>query len=261
MALCPFATVRLLPPSSPSHSTRRIRPTQVIAHSIGDPGATADDLYRFWAGAGSTGESSHFFVAASGEITQFVDTEVECFASLAANHRTDGTGAVAFESEDIGDPDSEPWTPAAVASIIRLVLWLVHVHPDIARRQCRAPADPGLGHHSMWGYNTRAEPTKNPWTRALGKTCPGMARIPQWQHTIIPAVLAGQTPEDDMPSIDEVRKVVREEIATALGRRYDKGADTPREALAEIDKIPGVLAKLTADVAEIKATLTKPAAG
>lgn len=200
MAICPFATVKLLPASSPSHSTQRITATQIIAHSIGDAGATAQNLYDFWSGAGSDGNSSHFFVTKGGGVWQFVDTAYECYASLNANRRSDGTGAIAFESEDVGDPDTEPWTPAAVAAITRLCLWLIQVHPGIAKRECRTPVDPGLGYHSMWGYNTAADPTRNPWTRARGKTCPGLARIPQWRHTIVPAVLTGQPVPTPVPT-------------------------------------------------------------
>lgn len=219
MAICPFATVKLLPPGSPSYDTQRIAATQIIAHSIGDPGATAQNLYDFWSGAGSDGNSSHFFVTKAGGVWQFVDTAYECYASLNANRRSDGTGAIAFESEDVGDPDTEPWTPAAVAAITRLCLWLIQVHPGIAKRECRTPVDPGLGYHSMWGYNTPANPTRNPWTRAYGKTCPGVARIPQWQHTIVPAVLAGHSPGGTMaldPDVKAAFDGVNNNIGTAV---------------------------------------------
>jgi hypothetical protein len=70
--------------------------------------------------------------------------------------------AISIETEDNGDPDHFPWSPAQLASLRWLHAKLRAVHPTIPRRRCPSPAGGGLGHHSMWG-------APSPWTPVAGK--------------------------------------------------------------------------------------------
>lgn len=175
MARCPFAVWRPLPESG---SQPLITATQAILHSAVDaPGPTS--LYPYFARADVTLES-HFFIKLDGTIEQYIDTSHSADANRWANER-----AVSIETEDEGNPDQRPWTPAQIRSIGRLLDWLCDTHP-IPRRACTAWDAPGIGYHSMWG-------APSPWTPAKGKTCPGAARIRQFP-SIIQAVRLAAVP-------------------------------------------------------------------
>jgi hypothetical protein len=148
--------------------------TQAILHSAVDaPGRTS--LYGFF--SSSTNLESHFWIYNDGTIEQYIDTSRTADANYHANVR-----AISIETEDDGDPNRRPWTTAQVASIKRLLDWICATHPKVARRQCPAWDQPGIGWHSMWGAPSH-------WTPARGKTCPGTIRIPQARN-IIAAIAA-----------------------------------------------------------------------
>jgi hypothetical protein len=167
VARCPFALWRPLPENS---TEPRIKPTQFILHSAVDaPGAT--DLRRYFARADVTVES-HFWVRLDGTLEQFLDTERQADANRTANVR-----AVSVETEDDGKPDTTPWTPAQVATLVRLGVWLHKTH-GIPPRVCPHHDAPGVGYHTLFG-------APGPWTPSRGKTCPGRVRIGQ-----VPGIVA-----------------------------------------------------------------------
>lgn len=199
MALCPFAVQKLLPESG---TQPKIVPRIAIMHSAAGRGS----LYRFFLERSVL--ESHFWIGDDGTIEQYMDTERRADANLKAN-----PFAVSIETESSVEA-AERWTPAAAASLVRLLDWLCDVHP-IPRRQCDRWDGAGLGWHIMFG-------APGPWT-PVAKSCPGRARVPQARDEIIPAV-AGQHPttpdteDDDMALTDDDKAWIKAEIEAASQR-------------------------------------------
>jgi len=181
MAICPFAAWKPLPAN-----TKQVRmvPRVAILHTAVDaPGDT--DLYGWFK---QSGLESHFFVHNDGRVTQYMDTAVIAEANYRAN-----SFAVSIETEDDGNPRATPWSPVMLKTIIKLLDWLCTTH-NIPRRQCDRWDGSGIGWHSMWGINTRAQPNLNWWTTAIGKDCPGAPRIRQMTSLVLPALSVAATP-------------------------------------------------------------------
>ncbi|HEV8653095.1 MAG TPA: N-acetylmuramoyl-L-alanine amidase [Actinomycetes bacterium] len=219
----------------------KITPTAIIDHS--QVGST---LGTYWFFHDSTGVESHFSVrgirsgAQDGQIIQFMDTARRADANLAANDE-----AISIETEDgelvngtwVHDPNVQPWTRAQLESLRWLHDKLVEVHPTIPRRTATTPWDSprGLGYHSLPGINTFAHPDINPWTPALGKTCPGSVRISQWGLILLPAFLH---PEEEIDLTKQEFKEAWNEL-TAQGIIYgqDNWADAFRVYADKGDKL------------------------
>jgi hypothetical protein len=168
MAWCPFAVHK---PISKNRSV--ITPRAIIAHTAVSGAAS---LYGYFSGVG---DDSHFYIDSTGRIEQYVDTTRSAYANRNAN-----SFAVSIETWDNRDPARTPWTPAQVASLIRLNNWLADTHPTIPRRQITDPYGSGLGWHAMFG-------APSAWTSAAGKSCPGAPRIAQMRDVVIPAFISG----------------------------------------------------------------------
>jgi N-acetylmuramoyl-L-alanine amidase len=158
-----------------------ITPTTIIDHSIVGSAEGA------WLGFRDRSVlESHFIVHKSGLIWQLMDTGREADANLNANRF-----AISIETEDDGDPDTQPWTRAQMESLAWLHNRLVAVHPSIPRRLCPSEAGGGLGYHTLFG-------APSAWT-PVAKSCPGAVRKRQWRDELLPEFLAGQpVQEDDM---------------------------------------------------------------
>jgi len=182
MARYPDAMWKPLPENS---TQAKIVPTQFIAHTAVDaPGATK--LFDYFDNPG-VGVESHFWIPNKGRIVQGMDTEVQADANYKGNVR-----AISAETEDDGDPEANPWTKFQISSLIELGIWAVKEHniPPIL-----APAwdKPGFGWHSMWGFSDpirQIGPITSPWTKAMGKTCPGKVRAWQFRTKVMPEIAA-----------------------------------------------------------------------
>lgn len=207
----------------PENNTQpAITPTQIIVHTAVDS-VNLINLYDYFRQAG-VGAESHFWIRRNGTIYQGVDSEIRADANVSANRRPDGTGAISIETEDDGDPEGNPWTKAQMNAIIEVCKWAIRSHPRIEQRRCRNPTDPGLGWHSMWGYQDPINligPKRNPWTTAFGKTCPGKTRIRQHVTIIEPAVI-GSTIGGTMPVYPSFRISTMQNRLIELG--YSVGA-------------------------------------
>lgn len=192
MALYSGAELRLLPESA---TQREIVPRIIIDHTQAGTGS----LYGLWMGSGL---ESTLWVARSGLVEQYMDTEVQSDANLEANGwHEDGVyyGAVSIETENSPEAthaayrggegaaafNRDPWTPEQLEALIDLHAWLADTHRTILRQRCNAPTvgGSGLGYHSMWGTGP------SPWIpyKSRGKECPGRTRIAQWNETLLPA--------------------------------------------------------------------------
>ena len=193
MALCPFAAWRLIPPGS---SDPRIEPRVAILHV--DAG-NQPSLYDYFA-TRSGGIESHFHVRADGEIEQYRDTAWQADANNLANDF-----AVSIETQGYGDGE---WTPAQLASIKRLLLWLHEVHPSIRLAKVDRWDGAGIGYHTQFG-------APGAWT-PVAKSCPGPRRIQQFHDTIVPWLNAGAVPEeDDMPLNEDDKAWIKDQIDAA----------------------------------------------
>jgi N-acetyl-anhydromuramyl-L-alanine amidase AmpD len=185
MAIYPHGTAKLLPENG---TQRKINPTQVIVHSAVDaPGNTS--LYSYF-GRTDVVVESHFFVKLDGAVEQYIDTTVQADANYEANVR-----AISIETEDDGDPDHRPWSEAQLAALRELIHWLCLTH-DIPVQVCPAWDKPGVGYHTLFGA-----PSK--WTPAVGKTCPGKARIPQFHELLDWITPTPVAPPTVLPTLSE----------------------------------------------------------
>ena len=121
----------------------------VIHHSIV---GSAEGAYQYF--AGSTAVESHFIVKKNGYFWQCMSLGEQADANFRAN-----AFAGSIETEDNGHPDTDPWTPAQIDTLVWLSLEMRRLRPRIARRRCRTWDDAGLGYHTLFPQ----------WTNVPGK--------------------------------------------------------------------------------------------
>jgi flagellar capping protein FliD len=216
IARCDFAIWRPVPDNRTQPS---MRATQVIMHSMASPGTSPEELIRYWSQPGTPLES-HFIVGRDGRAWQLVDTGRSADANYRANRRPDGTGAISIETEDnIGNPDTLPWTRAQIDTLVRLALWAARVH-GVPRRRCPSPSSPGIGYHVMFG-------SPSDWT-PVSKTCPGTIRVRQFNQTVLPAIVAGTgggLSVADANSLERHLDVIQEKIERTFNQVNIKTGD------------------------------------
>jgi len=160
----------------------------VIHHSIV---GSAEGAFQYFAGA--TAIESTFIVKKSGYFWQCMSLGEQADANFRAN-----AFAGSIETEDNGHPDTDPWTPAQLDTLVWLSLEMRRLRPRIAHRKCRTWDDPGIGYHILFPRQ---------WTNVPGKTCPGAIRIRQWNQRVLPRYLAGQIEEDDDMTAEQARQL------------------------------------------------------
>ena len=151
----------------------------VIHHSIV---GSAEGAYQYF--RGSTAIESTFIVKKNGYFWQIMSLGEQADANFRAN-----AFAGSIETEDNGNPDTDPWTPAQLDTLVWLSLEMRRLRPQIARRKCRTWTDAGLGYHTLF---------PGQWTNVPGKTCPGAIRKRQWANNVLPRFLRGEIEEEDM---------------------------------------------------------------
>jgi hypothetical protein len=122
----------------------------VIHHSIV---GSAEGAYQYF--AGSTAIESHFIVKKNGYFWQCMSLGEQADANFRAN-----AFAGSIETEDNGHPDTDPWTPAQLDTLVWLSLEMRRLRPLIAHRKCRTWDDPGIGYHTLF---------PSQWTNVPGK--------------------------------------------------------------------------------------------
>jgi hypothetical protein len=232
-------------------SQPRITPTTIIDHSIVGSAEGAWLMFR-----DRSVLEAHFIVRKDGLIWQLMDTGRQADANLHANDF-----AVSIETEDDGDPDTQPWTRAQLESLAWLHNKLVAVHPSIPRRLCPSEAGGGLGYHTLFG-------APSAWT-PVAKSCPGAVRKRQWRELLLPAFIAGENlEEDDLPyteaqlteiayqgALDGHRRAAggsRDAVVSAWYERLEAKVDALEakvDALAQIELTPQQIVDLGKAVA------------
>jgi hypothetical protein len=160
----------------------------VIHHSIV---GSAEGAWQYF--ASGTAIESTFIVKKSGYFWQIMSLGEQADANFRAN-----AFAGSIETEDNGDPDTDPWTPAQIDTLVWLSLEMRRLRPAIARRKCRRWDDAGLGYHILF---------PNEWSNVPGKTCPGRIRIQQWERTVLPRYLGGPVEEDTDMTSEQARQL------------------------------------------------------
>jgi hypothetical protein len=161
-------------PVSPSRP-RRAKGRAVVFHVAA---SEATSLFGYFSTASV---DSHFYVARDGTIEQYVDTDLQAYASLAANAST-----ISVETQGgVTNPDGEPWTEAQVQSLARIARWAhdtegvpLTLMPD------SRPSSRGVGWHRL-GIDPWRITGGEVWSSSRGKLCPGAAKIGQ-----VPRVVA-----------------------------------------------------------------------
>jgi N-acetylmuramoyl-L-alanine amidase len=199
---CPFATAGLL--EKPGAPRPAIRPTQIVVHTMESTPTAADRLFRRADARGHAVGQSHFGIGRDGRIMQWIDTTARADATHRANRRADTTGAVAVTTEGHA---FQPWTETQLDALVKLHIWLMRAHPAIGHRVCRSAADPGLGHHTLFGA----------WT-TQDHNCPGPLRMAQWRETVAPRVLAAFGIRYADPTPDQLAEAFVTELAGKQGQ-------------------------------------------
>ena len=207
-----------------------IKPTTCIAHSIVGSGAGAWSYF-----ANSTSLESTNIILKSGALWQCMSRREQADANYRANDF-----AISTETEDDGNPNTDPWTPQQVDTLVWVTLEDIRDF-GIPRRVCPDWDAGGAGYHSMFGAPSQ-------WTPATGKTCPGTVRIRQWHEQVIPRILGTLQEDNDMPLNDDDKKFLASQVdrvhadfVTLL--RGETHASTARllEQLQETNRLLGLL--------------------
>ena len=112
-ASAPYGGVLKLLPEADTQPL--IRPVGIVHHTIVGSGAGAFYYFR-----DSTGVESHFIVLKSGMIWQLMSLRRTADAQVRGNLWTangEARGFISAETEDNGQPATDPWTPEQLASL------------------------------------------------------------------------------------------------------------------------------------------------
>jgi hypothetical protein len=146
--------------------------------------------------------NSHFYVNKAGVIEQMVDTDLQSWASMAANRTT-----ISVETQGgVTNPDGEPWTAAQVAALARICAW-AHATEGVplAVMPNSLPTSRGIGYHRL-GIDPWRIAGGETWSGSRGKLCPGAAKIAQIPQIIAAASGATPTPTP-APEVPDMRLV------------------------------------------------------
>ena len=160
--LCPFAVQKIIAPGS---NDPAIKPRAAILHVDAGNAESLEDYFRNRSG----GIESHFFIRANGGVEQYRDIYRQADANLDANDF-----AVSIETQGYGPGE---WSLQQLASIKRLLTWL-HTEAGIPLRKIQHWDGSGVGYHTLFG-------APGHWT-PVAKTCPGPARIRQFDRLLVP---------------------------------------------------------------------------
>lgn len=208
-----------------------ISPTTHIHHSIVGSGAGAWGFF-----ANSTSLESTNIVLKSGELWQCMSRREQADANYKAN-----AFAISTETEDNGNPNTDPWTPAQLDTLVWVTLQDIRDF-GVARRICPAWDGGGVGYHTLFGAPSQ-------WTPS-SKTCPGTVRIRQWNDIVIPRVL-GTLEEEDTVSAAEVIAWFKSEEGIRLLRKATWGGSG--------EEIPSIFG--TVNAAQVVEATAKAAQG
>lgn len=210
MAVMPGAIYRPVPAKGRG---RRIKGRGICLHVAASEGAS---LFGYFSTASS---DSHFYVRRDGTIEQYVDTDFVAYANVAGN-----ATLISVETQGgLTNADGEPWTPAQVAALGRLVRWAAAIDGfPIKPMPDSRPTSRGVGYHRL-GVKPWVVAGGELWSSAVGKVCPGAAKIAQVPN-VIAAALGGSVLEDDLPYTEaELTAIIQRAVANIQVPDRDQG--------------------------------------
>lgn len=181
-----------------------------------------DGTHAYFKKDGYKGTESHFGTGWDGTIVQWQDTAFTADANWRGS-----SNVISIENADHGgefprwntnSSDVPPFSPHQVESIARILVWC-HKEHGIPLRVIKntRKGQSGVGWHSQGVPGNGLVRGGVPWSKYPGKICPGPARIAQIPQIVDRALQLARNEEDeDMPNIDEIRAVVREEALGAI---------------------------------------------
>lgn len=223
MALCPFARIRLLPENYTQPKTSGQKRLLIFHQAV----SWAESLFDFFNSPGVVVEST-FYLYRTGELDQYLDTDVQADANVQANGI-----AISVETWDAGGDINGEWTPEQLATLKRLAAWCIETHPQIQPQAAATPFGSGLGGHNWFPTEWAGGP----------RACPGPNRSQQIRNIIIPYVAngGGWREEDDLagegPKILEAITDLRNDMST---RWFNSGKTD--SAGRVIDRLGGLYA-------------------
>lgn len=133
--------------------------------------------------------NSHFYVNRAGVIEQYVDTDLQAWASMAANKNT-----ISVETQGgVTNADAEPWNDAQVAALGRICAWAHATEgTPLVPMTNSLPTSRGIGYHRL-GVKPWVVAGGETWSSSTGKLCPGAAKIAQIPAVIAAALSGGDT--------------------------------------------------------------------
>jgi peptidoglycan hydrolase-like protein with peptidoglycan-binding domain len=160
-------------------------PRLLIFHSHSGPGTETaakvlSYIERSWREGNRSVTIPHEHLDVDGARTQMLGWDRVGIASYRAN-----PFSIAVETADPAGAviNTEPWTDGQLQSLAEITVeW--HQRTGWPIERATAWDGHGVGYHSMWGQNTALFPNRNPWTNTRGKTCPGYARIAQFDSIL-----------------------------------------------------------------------------
>jgi N-acetylmuramoyl-L-alanine amidase len=140
--------------------------------------------------------SAHFWLPRAGQPVQHVDTNVSSWHGGTAAHNTN---AIGVETEGCGSaPHADPLTEHQLTTFGQLMAWANATH-GIPLVLSESASSPGLNYHRCPG--------------GFATACPCDVRL-NARPEILRRAGAGAPPQedDDMPSLDEIRQMIRQEF-------------------------------------------------
>lgn len=173
-------------------------PNVVVLH-IAVTARSAKSLYGYFTGGGKGVVCSHFFVADDGTVEQYIDTARRSSADYSGGDRTISIETAGGSGADL----SKGWSAAQREAIAQILAWAHKTHGIPLRAMSSSKAsERGVGYHRLGVPATYAQKNAGRsmtggelWSGAVGKVCPGDARIKQIPGIIARAVeIAGGKP-------------------------------------------------------------------
>lgn len=250
MSLYPGASVRLIDKKFLSGSGQGLRMftyNRVNLHIAAGNGS----LFNFFNQPGRA--SSHFWVAKSGLVEQYVDTSLRAEADLQGNDAT-----ISIETEG-----SDQWSEAQIQGIIALVSWITVTHKipqQLAQDSQLGATSKGISWHRL-GIDGNFPPLPSRqagrlqrgggmhYSTSRGKVCPIDPNIDLIYDRILPGVTGGASggggaptpppvvtpppvtpPPAAKPNCTALQRAVRTPADNSWGPNTDKNCDVVRES-------------------------------
>lgn len=165
-----------------------IIPVGDIFHVAVSKSDSLHDLFTHDGGIESTG-----YIRFDGKVEQYRPFDVECDAQFDGNSWVGLAGRRygfnSWESEGMGDGE---WTPEQMATI-KAIIRFKHEKWGHPLRLCPDWNAAGFGYHCLFQR----------WNKT-NHSCPGPARVKQFENIIVPWMKQGAPQEDDMPTPEDL---------------------------------------------------------